>query len=346
MKRIIISLAVVGAVAAAVVVGTTAFFSDTKQSTGNTFTAGTINISVGETGLVPVHLADMKPSQVAYSNFTVTNTGTNPVNVTKEIKNVDTADNGTNEPECIAEGGEWVNGQCTGGWEQKHDIDSVVQYDLSVKVYNPQGQLVWNQTLNDMDKTIAQKNGQPSFLGMIPAGWHMDVVESYHMNSQAGNEYQSDSMSFDILLTGTQLTGTAVLSNKDPNRPVQDGWFVLGTKTGTLTYGVKDDKFNYTFVTSGLAAAPGTSYSLIHYADPYPGNGAGSVGLIGSGLANGSGEISLAGSPDFDKDMINAKVWLVPSASYNAGTKSIIGWAPTTYLFDTGLLDYYDSVKP
>ena len=346
MKKIIISLAVVGAVAAAVVVGTTAFFSDTEQSTGNTFTAGTIDISVGESGLVPVALNDMKPSQVAYSNFTVLNTGTNPVNVTKTIQSVRTSENGVNEPECLAYQGVWNGNSCDGG-VVKNDIDSVIQYDLSVKVYNG-STLVWNQTLNDMDKTIAEKNGQPSFLGMLPAGagWRMDVVESYHMNSQAGNEYQSDSMTFNILLTGTQLQGTLVLSNKDPNRPVQDGWFVLGTKTGTLTYGVKDDKFNYTFVTSGLAATPGTSYSLIHYADPYPGNGAGSVGLIGSGVANGSGEISLAGSPDFDKDIINAKVWLVPSASYNAGTKSIIGWSPANYLFETGLMDYYDSVKP
>jgi predicted ribosomally synthesized peptide with SipW-like signal peptide len=349
MKKIILSLAVIAVVAVVAVGATRAFFSDTLTSTGNTFTAGTIDIAVGESGFVPVNLIDMKPSQVAYSNFTVQNTGTNPVNVTKTLQNIVTSENGVNEPECSAYGGVWTPtnesaNHCVGG-QVRNDIDTVVQYDLSVKVYKPDGTLVWNQTLNDMDKTVAEKNNQPSFLGMIPAGYHMDVVESYHMASSTGNWAQSDSMKFDILLTGTQLTGTATLSDKNPDRPVKDGWFVLGTKTGTLTYGVKDDAFNYTFTTTGLGAVPGTSYSLIDYVDPYPGNGTGSVGLIGSGLANASGEVILSGNPDFNKDMINAKVWLVPSASYDAGSKSIIGWAPSTYLFDTGLIDYYDSVK-
>ncbi len=49
MKKIIISLSVVAAVAAAVVVGTTAFFSDTETSTGNTFTAGAIDLTVDNT---------------------------------------------------------------------------------------------------------------------------------------------------------------------------------------------------------------------------------------------------------------------------------------------------------
>jgi hypothetical protein len=38
------------------------------------------------------------------------------------------------------------------------------------------------------------------FLGMIPANWEMKVVESYHLQASAGNEYQSDKMTFDIVL--------------------------------------------------------------------------------------------------------------------------------------------------
>lgn len=348
MKKILISLSMIALVATLAVGATRSYFSDTITSTGNTFTAGTIDIALGQ-GQLPVTLTDMKPSQVAYSNFTVTNTGTNPVNVTKTIQNIVPSENGVNEPECLAYGGVWHSDyspgqECVGG-TVNNAIDTVITYDLSVKVYHGTT-LVWNQTLNDMDKTIAQKNGQSSFLGMLPAGsgWRMEVVESYHMvPGNNDNQFQSDSMSFDIVVTGAQLTGVATLSNKDPNRPVTNGWFVLGTKTGTLTYGVKDDAFNYTFTTTGLGATPGVSYSLIHYVDPYPGNGAGSVGLIGSGVANGSGEVVLSGSPDFNADMINAKVWLVPTSNYNSGTKSLTAWNPSSYLFDTGLIDYYDS---
>ena len=45
-KKIIISLCVMGVVAAVVVTGTTAYFSDTETSTGNTFTAGSIDLKI------------------------------------------------------------------------------------------------------------------------------------------------------------------------------------------------------------------------------------------------------------------------------------------------------------
>jgi len=340
MKKILISLSIIGAVAAIAISATTAYFSDTKTSTGNTFTAGTISIGVGQQGFVPVTLADMKPSQVGYSNFTIANTGTNPVNVTKEIRNIATEENGVNEPECLAYGGTW-DGQCT-GVQAKNDIDTVITYDLSVKVYDGSNNQVWNQTLNDMDMTITQKNGVPSFLGMIPSGYHMDVVESYHMASSTGNWAQSDKMTFDILLVGTQLTGTATLSNKDQNRPVANGWFVLGTKTGTLTYGVKDSTFNYSF--TGTAPLASTGYSLVMYEEPFSTpSGSGwprPVIILGAGASDGAGAITISGNPDTGS-MLNAKIWLVKTADLVGSTLN--GWNPAAYLFDTGMIDYYKS---
>ncbi len=46
MKKIIVSLAIIAVVGAIVVGATTAFFSDTETSTGNTFTAGSIDLKV------------------------------------------------------------------------------------------------------------------------------------------------------------------------------------------------------------------------------------------------------------------------------------------------------------
>lgn len=51
-KRIIISLSVIGAVAAIAVGGTIAYFSDTETSTGNTFTAGELDLLVDIDGVV------------------------------------------------------------------------------------------------------------------------------------------------------------------------------------------------------------------------------------------------------------------------------------------------------
>ncbi|MFA5747358.1 MAG: TasA family protein, partial [Candidatus Paceibacterota bacterium] len=77
-KKILLSLSVIAAVATIAVGGTIAYFSDTETSTGNTFTAGTISIAVNgqETWTENFVFGDMKPSQVEYSNFTVTNTAT------------------------------------------------------------------------------------------------------------------------------------------------------------------------------------------------------------------------------------------------------------------------------
>jgi len=48
-KKILISLSVIGAVAAIVVGGTIAYFSDTETSTGNIFTAGTLDLQIDST---------------------------------------------------------------------------------------------------------------------------------------------------------------------------------------------------------------------------------------------------------------------------------------------------------
>src|SRR3989344_3987648 len=49
MKKILLSLATVALVGAAVIGGTAAIFSDTEVSTGNTFTAGAIDLTVDNT---------------------------------------------------------------------------------------------------------------------------------------------------------------------------------------------------------------------------------------------------------------------------------------------------------
>lgn len=58
MKKILISLSIMGAVAAVVVGATTAFFSDTETSTGNTFTAGAIDLKIDNTSYLNGVLQD------------------------------------------------------------------------------------------------------------------------------------------------------------------------------------------------------------------------------------------------------------------------------------------------
>jgi len=102
-KKIILSLSVIGIVAAIAVGGTIAYFSDTETSVGNTFTAGTIDISLNSKGGQAVQTVsgdlDLKPSQTGWTKAVVTNVGTNPAEIWKHIGNVENREHGIVEPE-------------------------------------------------------------------------------------------------------------------------------------------------------------------------------------------------------------------------------------------------------
>ena len=103
---------------------------------------------------------------------------------------------------------------------------------------------------------------------------------------------------------------------------------------------------------NGHGLAAGTDYSLIYYADPWPGDNPGA--LIASGTSNEEGDIHLAGSHDFghhlptspDTNTTGAKIWLVLSSDYNSGAAStgpMTGWTPAEYLFEHDMINYYDT---
>ncbi len=68
MKKILISVSIIAGVAAIVVGATTAFFSDTETSTGNTFTAGAIDLTVDSQ-------ASYNGQSVAEATWTATDLG-------------------------------------------------------------------------------------------------------------------------------------------------------------------------------------------------------------------------------------------------------------------------------
>jgi predicted ribosomally synthesized peptide with SipW-like signal peptide len=357
--KIIVSLATILVVGAAAIGGTVAYFSDVETSTGNTFTAGTIDIAVdSENPWVSngdYTFADMKPGQIEYSNFTIKNVGTNPVNLVKKVTldttlTEDEKENGINEPECAQYGGTWSGNACSGG-TAVNNLEAVIKYDLSVKVYADDIATtpMWEQVLYKVngtgtDATLLSLLGSDMALGMVPVGGRMDVVESYHMDAVAGNEYQSDKMKFDITLTGTQLTGTLVLEDKDST-----DWRIKTESTPkvTVNYGVKDATFKIGSITGIVPLAGGEAYSLItlpeSYSMPsgsgYPGNGI-VLATVTTAAGTINGYTQVVTDPG---TFTNMKVWLVPTANLATGTATLNSWAPANYLFDTGLTDYYKS---
>lgn len=203
MKKILLSLSTISAVAILAVVGTTAYFTDTETSTGNTFTAGTIDIAVdGQnpwTGTNPWVVDDIKPSTTHYMKFTIKNVGENTADVWKKITNV----------------------QYTGGLhpesEEKEDPDnsinnigSVIHYDMYVNgkplIKESDGYFVTPGAHHVTGNGVA---GYWIYLGRIDKDKEMVIEQSYHMDSGTTNWAQGDSMTFDVELFAQQIVGGA-----------------------------------------------------------------------------------------------------------------------------------------
>jgi len=82
MKRILLSVLTISMVGAVTIGATGAYFSDTEKSTGNTFTAGTIDLALNTLNPYPgtalLTLSDIKPSQTLTPlTLTLKNVGNN-----------------------------------------------------------------------------------------------------------------------------------------------------------------------------------------------------------------------------------------------------------------------------
>ena len=119
-------------------------------------------------------------------------------------------------------------------------------------------------------------------------------------------------------------------------------WEIVdGGAWGKMKYNLEGPEFEFVFNGHGLE--PNTEYTLIYYADPWPGTGGCD---IASGTSNAGGNINLADSVDIGTipvdadDNDEAKIWLVLAGDYNAGDDKMSGWNPTEYLFENNLITY------
>jgi len=117
---------------------------------------------------------------------------------------------------------------------------------------------------------------------------------------------------------------------------------------GKMKYNLAGPEFE--FVLNGHGLEPNTDYSLIYYANDWPGNNPGA--LIASGTSNEGGNIHLAGSPDLGIDLPDsadanypdgAKIWLVLSEDYDGTYTKMTDWNPTEYLFEYDLIIFDDT---
>lgn len=224
-KKILISLSLIAAVAAIVVGATTAWFSDTETSSGNTFTAGTIDISVDEqnpwTAENTFTIEDMKPCEVEYRTVKITNVGTNPADIWKHLE-LDGCSGGltgytchgvdvSSEPEC-------EEGTVGGVYTEKCDIDTVIIYDLYVckltgnntcEVNNdgsPKDGTGWTALIEE-DENVMLSNVDCcwNYLDRLDKDETMYVLQSYHMKGDTTNWAQGDSIDLTVELYAQQI---------------------------------------------------------------------------------------------------------------------------------------------
>lgn len=373
MKKIIgLSIAIV-LIIGLVAGGTWAYFSDTETVTGNSLTAGTIDL---EAGGATITIPDIKPCLTTEWGFVqFHNIGDNDGNIWLHFANVMGLENSIVDPEADAY---WANSNYNPD-KLRYDnfLDCYITIDVSVDP-NPNGSKGSGATdiiLESEHWKLSELECQWIPLGLMPTGGWLEVWISFHIQDEAGNEFQSDQVVFDIEAMLQQTNAPAPdheypcdwrvlrLENKDSSQATptsaadmvgKEYWTpITGDGIyGILSYDCKAQKFNYTFEAYGLT--PSTNYSLIYYADPWPGsNGV----LIATFTTDAYGDIApTSGSVELNMDIPNpsdanypdhAKIWLVPSSDYSTttpGTSGSMGaWHPDNYLFDMRPMNYNDT---
>ena len=325
VNKIILSLVVIGAVAAIAVGGTMAYFSDTETSTGNTISAGVIDISVdgqnpwNETYLED--LTDLKPGDVKYIEFTVKNEGQNPVVLRKMIDGVVTDGGLTTEPECDEANGIWTAPSTCDGGTQDDDLSKAITYEMTVTPEGGSPIVVisedWNLGLNDVKDLWMP-------LGTIPAGKTLVVKQSYRLAPETTNWAQGDKITFNIELYAEQRLGAGTPTNVGivmDNKTGDSDWYSV--VDGTLAVLNRDGQ-NYTVNAFGLEA--GQTYRLVYSNDPYS-----SFTEIASDSADLDGNLVLVGN-NLPANLTDAKIWLLYGAS---------GWGDNLKnLWETNLVTY------
>ncbi|MFA6338593.1 MAG: TasA family protein [Candidatus Paceibacterota bacterium] len=183
MKKIILSLAVIALTATAAVGATRAWFSDTETSTGNTFTAGTLDLKVNQADSLPVVIANVVPGSSESAPVVVTNSGNvNGKYLKLNVTDILDHENTTEEPEIGADGetglGELCGEVIVTLSETKDEVTTTF-YNAALKSFPTAG----------------------IELGELAGGATRNLTVSYSVPSTVGNKIQSDSCTFNMAAT-------------------------------------------------------------------------------------------------------------------------------------------------
>lgn len=197
----------------------------------------------------------------------------------------------------------------------------------------------WNHPDNEGESTTTRDGGAKIWLVLSS---DVDCI-SQKMTGWNPSEYLFEDET--IVFDDTDYTLASIrLCTKSGADCVVDG------KEGNLTYVTAWPNFDFTFYAWNLEH--GSDYSLIYYADGWPGNHPGA--LIATGTSDNSGDLLISGFPNLGMNLpheddansdIGAKIWLVPSSTYNSSDYSMIPslWNPARLLWEIDWVNYIDT---
>ena len=407
LRKILLSVFSIGVVALVAFVATSAFFSDTETSTGNTFVAGAIDLKIGNTsyvdqggGLVTntdsswsltdltiekfFDFEDLKPGDWGEDTIGI-QVNSNEAWLCAAVDITANDENVALEPE-LEEGdspddpsnlfdGELASQLQFFFWVD--DGDNVYEDNETFIAKGYASDLLANPVLPLQDKDTkffeaagGIRPGETYHIGKIwcfgelkvteaTPGQYSNPIESQHLVTCNGepvnNMAQTDLLRGDITFYAEQTrhnenflcsdrlsSHRLLLENKDENwKPITD------TRHGVLSWAGNGPTFDFSNSLYATGLTPNTGYSLIYYADPWPGNHPGA--LLGEGTSNADGNLTIKGNVNLGHDLPHptdanvsdgAKIWLVLSYDYDPVSMSMIDWNPGEYLFEYNLINY------
>jgi predicted ribosomally synthesized peptide with SipW-like signal peptide len=410
LRKILLSVFSIGVVALVAVIATSAFFSDTETSTGNTFVAGAIDLKIGNAsyvdqggGLVEnqktsweltdltiekfFDFIDLKPGDWGEDTIGI-EVNSNEAWLCAAIDITANDENGATDPE-LEEGDSPDDPENLFDGELASQLQFFFWVDDGDNVYEEgekfiaQGyasELLTNPVLplQDSENKLFEAAGgimpgETYHIGKIWCFGELDVtpadgtvgeddldpIDQQHLVTCNGepvnNMAQTDLLRGDITFYAEQTrhnedfvcskrlgSHRLLLENKN------DDWEpIIDARHGVLSWKGNGPTFDFSNSLYATGLTPNTGYSLIYYADPWPGNHPGA--LLGEGTSNADGNLTIKGNVNLGHDLPHptdanvsdgAKIWLVLSSDYNPETKSMVLWNPSEYLFEYNLINY------
>ncbi|MBN2094276.1 MAG: hypothetical protein JW740_02850 [Candidatus Zambryskibacteria bacterium] len=289
MKKILGSVGVLALVGALVLGATGAFFSDTETSTGNTFTAGAIDLKIdsecsyndGNPGTCGEwSLKDLDPTSDKFFDFSDIKPGDfgentislhvydNDAYLCAEVSSLESLDNGQTEPEALVDN-DGLEGELDDEmvWTIWRDDGVGDDYEAC------------NNILNDGEVILAE--GAPtegvltlydSSTGALPGDTTTCLGVSWSLPAESENITQTDILTADISFTAVQSRNNDnFVCGREPQEPEMsevnlenknnDWQIIAGDQIfGLMTYSVEDDTFHGTVTGQGLE--PNARYQI------------------------------------------------------------------------------------